>query len=71
MAGYSSHIIRSNLELDRTKAINMIVYTLHSKNSSMILNFDKLHITLKQHVKEGIALPLNSVNRLDRLVTVR
>ena len=33
--------------------------------------FDKLHITLKQHVKEGIALPLNTVSRLDRLVTVR
>ena len=69
MAGYSSRLIRSNLELDRTKAINMIVYTPHSKNSSMI--FGKLHITLKQHVKEGIALPLNTVNRLDRLVTVR
>ena len=48
------------------KAINMIVYTPH-----LNMIFDKLHITLKQHVKEGIALPLNTVSRLDRLVTVR
>ena len=44
----------------------MIVYTPH-----LNMIFDKLHITLKQHVKEGIALPLNTVSRLDRLVTVR
>ena len=32
---------------------------------------DIFHIILKQHVKEGIAIPLNTVSRLDRLVTVR
>ena len=31
MADFSSCLIRSNLELARTKAINMIVYTPHSK----------------------------------------
>ena len=32
---------------------------------------DKFRIEIKQHIKDGIPLPLNTVNRLNRLVTVR
>ena len=42
---------------------------LHSTFKKSSINI--FHLILKQHVKEGIALPLNTVNRLDRLVTVR
>ena len=33
--------------------------------------FGKFRIEIKQHIKDGIPLPLNTVNRLNRLVTVR
>ena len=33
--------------------------------------FDKFKITLKQHIKDGIPLPLNTVGRLNRMITVR
>ena len=31
----------------------------------------KYKITVKQHIKEGIELPLSSVKRLNRLITTR
>ena len=33
--------------------------------------FNKFKVTLKQHIKDGIALPLNSVSKLGGLVTRR
>ena len=33
--------------------------------------FGKFRIEIKQHIKDGIPLPLNTVNKLNRLVTVR
>ena len=33
--------------------------------------FNKFKITLKQHIKDGIPLPLNTVGRLNRMITVR
>ena len=33
--------------------------------------FEKFKIPLKQHIKDGIAIPLTSVARLGRLVTQR
>ena len=33
--------------------------------------FNKFNVTLKQHIKEGIALPLCNRSTLSRLVTVR
>ena len=33
--------------------------------------FNKFKTTLKQHIKDGIPLPLDTVGRLNRMITVR
>ena len=49
------------------KDIGMIIYVYNK----LVDISSKYKITVKQHIKEGIKLPLSSVNRLNRLITAR
>ena len=52
-------------------SLTLLPFGLWAPGSKYKDIFGKLRIEIKQHIKDGIPLPLNTVNRLNRLVTVR
>ena len=51
--------------------MTIYVPTLRGLVVSTRTSLINLRLTLKQHIKDGIPLPLNTVGRLNRMITVR